>query len=270
MGGEKRDARSNNTRKHLFSKNNCTKIQNLPILLKTAIFAPKFKKTFHTIMAHFFTSSIGKKLIMSISGFFLMVFLVIHLGANLVTLFGEEAYNTVCHFMDTNPVVQIMVPVLAAGFAIHILYALLITLYNRRARGKQGYAVSNQGVASSWASRNMFVLGLIIICFLGLHLFHFWANMQLQHFIPNGEPETNAYRLVVELFRKPIYAAVYVVWIWTIWFHLTHGFWSAFQSIGLNNSKWIPRLQFLAKVYATIIAIGFTIIPLFFVFGLDK
>ena len=207
---------------------------------------------------------------MSITGFFLMVFLVMHLAANFVTLFGADAYNAVCHFMDTNPFIQIMVPVLALGFAVHILYALLLTLYNRRARGNQNYAVANKGAASSWASRNMFVLGLIIVGFLGLHLFHFWAKMQLQHFIPGGEPETNAYMLVQTLFRNPLYAVIYIIWIWTLWLHLAHGFWSAFQSIGLNNNKWIPRLQLLAKIYATVIAVGFTIIPLFFVFGLDK
>jgi succinate dehydrogenase / fumarate reductase cytochrome b subunit len=202
---------------------------------------------------------------MSISGFFLMVFLLVHLAANLASLFGSEAYTAVCHFMDTNIVIQIMVPVLALGFIIHILYALYLTLANRLARGKERYAAGNKGNASSWASRNMFVLGAIIVGFLALHLWHFWAKMQLQHFLGNeGE---NAYLLVTTLFSDPLYVVLYLAWIGTLWLHLSHGFWSAFQTIGVNNSKWLPRLQVFAKIYATLIALGFAVIPLWFLIG---
>ncbi|MDR2801956.1 MAG: succinate dehydrogenase cytochrome b subunit [Prevotellaceae bacterium] len=220
-------------------------------------------------MANFFTSSIGKKLIMSISGFFLMVFLIVHLAANLVSLSGAENYNAVCHFMDTNVIIQIMVPVLALGFVVHIFYAGFLTITNWLARGAERYAVGNQGKASSWASRNMFVLGAIVLGFLGLHLYHFWAKMQLQHFI-GGTATENPYELVAGLFRDPVYAVLYLVWIGALWFHLTHGFWSAFQTIGVNNNKWLPRLQVLAKIYATLVALGFAVIPLFFLLGLDK
>ena len=206
---------------------------------------------------------------MSISGFFLMVFLIVHLAANLVSLSGAENYNAVCHFMDTNVIIQVMVPVLALGFAVHIFYAGFLTLTNRLARGNVRYAVSNQGKASSWASQNMFVLGAIVLGFLALHLYHFWAKMQLQHFI-GGTATENPYALVTELFRDPVYAILYLVWIGALWFHLTHGFWSAFQTIGVNNNKWVPRLQVLAKIYATLIALGFVIIPVFYLFGLDK
>jgi succinate dehydrogenase / fumarate reductase cytochrome b subunit len=219
-------------------------------------------------MTNIFTSSIGKKLIMSLSGLFLMVFLVVHLGANLVTLFGAEAYNAVCHFMDTNILVQVMVPVLALGFVVHIIYAAYLTLTNRQARGHSRYAVSNKARASSWASRNMFVLGLIVLGFLGLHLYHFWAKMQLQHFMAGGSPADNPYELVVRLFTQPVYALLYLVWIWALWFHLCHGFWSALQTIGMNNNRWLPRLQVIARLFATLVAVGFSIIPLFFLFGI--
>jgi succinate dehydrogenase / fumarate reductase cytochrome b subunit len=199
---------------------------------------------------------------MSISGFFLMVFLLVHLAANLASLLGSDQYYAICHFMDTNIVIQIMVPVLALGFIIHIAYGLYLTLVNRLARGNERYAVGNKGNASSWASRNMFILGAIILGFLGLHLWHFWAKMQLQHFL--GQEGENAYLLVTTLFSDPLYVVLYLVWIWTLWLHLSHGFWSAFQTIGVNNSKWLPRLQFFAKIYATVIAVGFTIIPLWF------
>ena len=217
-------------------------------------------------MTTIFSSSIGKKLVMSLSGFFLMTFLAVHAIANFTILFGQEAYNTVCNFMDTNPVVQVMVPVLALGVFIHIVYAVYLTLSNLRARGAINYAISNKGKASSWASRNMFVLGLVIIGFLCLHLFHFWAKMQLQHFI-GGEAETNPYGLVKQLFQNPVYCLIYWIWLAALWFHLTHGCWSVFQSIGLNNAKWIKRWQLTALIYATIIAFAFAIVPLWFLLG---
>jgi succinate dehydrogenase / fumarate reductase cytochrome b subunit len=164
--------------------------------------------------------------------------------------------------MDTNIFIQIMVPILALGFAIHIIYALYLTLSNLRSR-PVGYAVSSNTKASSWASRNMFVLGLIVLGFLAVHLSHFWAKMQLQHFL-GGAGAENPYLLVKETLSNPVWAAVYVVWFWVLWFHLCHGFWSMFQTIGVNNQKWIPRLQIAARVFATLIAVGFTVIPLYF------
>ena len=113
-------------------------------------------------MANIFTSSIGKKLIMSISGLFLMLFLVVHLTANSAFLFSEEAFEIACEIMAT-PFVTVMVPILAAGFIIHIIYALYLTLYNRRARGNERYAVPHKGKADSWSSKNMFVLGVIVL-----------------------------------------------------------------------------------------------------------
>jgi len=162
-----------------------------------------------------------------------------------------------------------MVPVLALGFVVHISYALYLTLANRRARGTERYAVANKGKASSWASRNMFVLGIIILGLLGIHLTHFWANMQLQHFI-SGTAAENPYELVVLRFSQPFYACLYIVWISAIWFHLTHGFWSAFQSIGVNNGNWLPRLQVVATLFATVVALIYISIPLFFVCGLNN
>lgn len=213
-------------------------------------------------MANIFSSSIGKKLIMSLSGLFLMVFLLLHLSINLAAVASESAYNTACHFMDTNIFIQVMVPILALGFAIHIIYALYLTLSNRRARPVK-YAVSANTKASSWASRNMFVLGLVVLGFLAIHLSHFWAKMQLQHFI-GGVATENPYLEVKETLSNPVWAAVYIVWFWALWFHLRHGFWSALQTVGVSNQRWIPRLQVAARIFATIVAVGFTVIPLYF------
>ncbi|MDR1897005.1 MAG: succinate dehydrogenase cytochrome b subunit [Prevotellaceae bacterium] len=218
-------------------------------------------------MSNIFSSSIGKKLIMSLSGLFLVTFLLLHVSINLTALFSREAYEAACAFMDTNIFIQIMVPVLALGFVIHILFSIIITLKNRNARPVK-YAVGNNTEASSWAAKNMFVLGLIVIGFLGLHLTHFWAKMQLQHFL--GHHGENAYELLTRLFGQWYYCAIYVVWIIALYFHISHGFWSAFQTLGLNNSKWIPRLQLIAKLYAIVVALGFISIPVYFWFGLGQ
>lgn len=217
-------------------------------------------------MSNIFSSSIGKKLIMSISGLFLIVFLLLHLAINLALLISKEAYNAACHFMDTNIFIQIMVPVLALGFAIHIIYAIIITAKNQKARPVK-YAVNSTAKASTWASRNMFVLGVIVVGFLGLHLTQFWYKMQFQHFI-GGHSHPDPYTLVSDLFRQPLHAIIYIVWIWALWFHLCHGFWSALQTVGANNQKWIARWQCISKIYATIVAVGFTVIPLYFLLGL--
>lgn len=225
------------------------------------------QNTFSTLsfMANIFSSSIGKKLIMSISGLFLMVFLLLHLSINFAAVVSEEAYNTACDFMNTNIFIQIMVPVLALGFVIHIIYALYLTWTNRKARPVK-YAVSSNTKASSWASRNMFVLGLIVLGFLAIHLSHFWAKMQLQHFI-GGAAVEDPYLEVKTLLSNPLWAAVYVAWVWALWFHLCHGFWSALQTVGASNSLWISRLQIAARVFATIIALGFSFIAIFFCLG---
>jgi succinate dehydrogenase / fumarate reductase cytochrome b subunit len=204
---------------------------------------------------------------MSLSGLFLVVFLLLHVSVNLTALFSRGAYEAACHFMDTNILIQVMVPVLALGFAVHILFSVIITVNNRKARPVK-YSVSNKTEASSWASKNMFVLGVIVLGFLGLHLSHFWAKMQLQHFIGNhGE---NPYDLLVTLFNQWYYCILYIAWIVALYFHISHGFWSAFQSLGVNNSKWIPRFQLIAKIYAIIVALAFISIPVYFFLGLHQ
>ena len=141
-------------------------------------------------MANIFTSSIGKKLIMSISGLFLILFLTVHLVANSTFLFSEEAFETACEIMAT-PFVTVMVPVLAFGFVIHIIYATILTLYNRKARGNERYAIPHKGHADSWSAKNMFVLGIIVLGCLVFHLTHFWDDMQLQEFMGNEPVNPN-------------------------------------------------------------------------------
>ncbi len=211
-------------------------------------------------MGNILTSSIGKKLIMSISGLFLIIFLLVHLLANSAYLLGPEAFDAVIEFMGS-PFIVVMVPVLAAGFGIHIIYAAFLTIHNRKARGSQRYEVSNQAQTDSWASKNMFVLGIIILGVLVFHLSHFWAKMQLPEF--TGGHAENGNVLMSQTFGNIWVLVCYLIWFAALWFHLTHGFWSAFQTVGANNSKWLGRLKVVSYIYATFIAVGFSIIAIY-------
>lgn len=209
------------------------------------------------------SSSIGRKLVMSISGAFLILFLTVHLAVNLTSLISREAYETACRFMDENIFVQIMVPILALGFIVHIAMGIILTIQNRKARG-EGYEVGSK-TKVSWASKNMLALGLIVLGLLVIHLGHFWAKMQLQHFLGNeGE---NPYDLVKTLFSNGWYVAMYIIWILALTFHITHGFWSMFQSMGVTNNKWLPRLKTISLIYSHVIMVGFMLIPIYFFLG---
>ena len=211
-------------------------------------------------MANIFTSSIGKKLIMSISGLFLIVFLLLHLTINALSLFSEEAFEAGCEFMAL-PIVTVMVPVLAFGFIIHIIYGFYLSATNLKARGKERYAVAHKGAADNWASKNMLVLGIIVLGVLAFHLTHFWADMQLKQFqgVPHEEL-ANPNILLENTFKSPLITIIYVIWFAALWFHLTHGFWSAFHTLGWNYDIWIKRLKCLSYIFATIIFLGFTAI----------
>ena len=213
-------------------------------------------------MANIFTSSIGKKLIMSITGLFLILFLTVHLVCNFTTVLDPsgKTFELVCEFMAT-PFVSIMVPVLAAGFIIHIIYAIYLTLYNRKARGNERYAVPHKGHADSWASKNMLVLGIIVLGFLAFHMTHFWSDMQLKEFM--GQPSVNPNELMNSVFSKWYNLVLYIIWFVALWFHLTHGFWSAFQTLGFNNNIWIKRWKVIADIVATILVAGFIIVAIF-------
>ena len=223
-------------------------------------------------MSSFMNASIGRKVFMSITGLFLIVFLCVHLTLNLFLTFDETGnlFNLAAHFMATNPLIKIMEPVLALGFIIHIIWSGWITLTNMKAR-PQSYN-SGDKLLSWWApSKNMFILGGMVLVFLVLHLMHFYVKMKftgdplLEEVTVNGVQMHNAYKLVSDLFiNYPLYDLFYVAGAILVGLHISHGFWSAFQSIGLSNSVWMKRLKFLAYFFAIVIAAGFAYIPLFF------
>ena len=220
-------------------------------------------------MANIFTSSIGKKLIMSISGLFLIIFLLLHLTINFFSVidsctgnFGspDGLFALGCEFMST-PVVTIMVPVLAFGFIIHIIYACYLTYCNIQTRGGYNrYEVASKARTESWASKNMLVLGIIVLGLIALHLTHFWDEMQLKEFM--GQEATDPYLLLTTTFGHWWMVVLYIVWFAALWFHLTHGFWSAFQTIGWSNKLWEKRLKVIGYIFATIIFLGFTTVAI--------
>lgn len=222
-------------------------------------------------MSRFISSSIGKKFFMSITGFFLMAFLVVHLSINLLLIFDDTGvlFNQGAHFMATNPIIKIVEPLLALGFILHMAYAGFLTLQNMQARPVK-YKKVNQKDSSSWASRNMFILGTLILIFLVLHIMNFYWKLKFTDTVPaimvHGTEMENTYQLVAGLFKTNIwYDITYILGGIFLGLHLTHGFWSAFQTIGWSGDLWRKRLYVVGYIYAVIIAIGFSIIPLYFI-----
>ncbi len=211
-----------------------------------------------------FNSSIGKKFIQSISGAFLIIFLLLHGTINFFSVidtftgkFGapDGLFQKGCDFMAL-PIVDIMVPILALGFFVHILYGCWLTWQNVKARGGvKRYEVSSKAATDSWSARNMFVLGIVILGLLLFHLSHFWAKMQLQDFL--GNEAENPYLLLLATFKSWWMVALYLIWFVAIFFHLSHGFWSMFQTIGWSGQTWMKRLKVIGIIVAVLIFLIF-------------
>ncbi|MBR2162472.1 MAG: succinate dehydrogenase cytochrome b subunit [Bacteroidales bacterium] len=213
-------------------------------------------------------SSITKKLIMSISGLFLIVFLLLHMTINFFSVIdsingtygaADGLFQKGCDFMAL-PIVTIMVPVLAAGFIVHIVYALILSWGNYKARGTERYAVANKTKAESWAAKNMLVLGVVVLGIVAFHLNHFWADMQLAEF--QGHHAENPYVLLNATFGNWIWVVVYIIWFIALGLHLCHGFWSAFQSMGLSNKNWEKRLTYIGYFFVAVIVLGFSAVAI--------
>jgi succinate dehydrogenase / fumarate reductase cytochrome b subunit len=211
-----------------------------------------------------FNSSIGRKFIMSISGIFLILFLLFHMSMNLTLLFSEEAYDMICELLGANWYAIAATSVLVAGMAVHFIYAAILTLQNLKARGSDKYLSSNK-TKTEWAAKNMFVLGLVIVLGLAIHLWNFWYKMQFAELMHYPDAVTAGSGLVKGLFSQVPYVLVYLVWLGALWFHLTHGVWSAFQTLGLNGKIWYPRLKVIANIVSTLIVTGFAVIPIYFI-----
>ncbi|MDE7402748.1 MAG: succinate dehydrogenase cytochrome b subunit [Muribaculaceae bacterium] len=200
-------------------------------------------------------SSVGRKLVMAVTGAVLVLFVTFHCLMNAVAICWPAAYNSVCEFLGANWYALIASAGLALFILIHIIYAVLLTVQNRRARGHERYSVNHRPNGVEWSSQNMLVLGIVVLAFLVVHLIQFWAKMQLQEI--RGAEETlppAAGTLFLQVaFEQPWTLIVYGIGFVALWFHLNHGMWSMFQSVGWNNQIWMPRLKKVALWWTTIV-----------------
>jgi succinate dehydrogenase / fumarate reductase, cytochrome b subunit len=208
-----------------------------------------------------FTSTLGRKLLMALTGLFLILFLLVHLIGNLQLLNddGGKSFNIYAEFMSTNPLIQIVFFIL-----LHVTISLLLSLKNRNARGSERYAVTS-GKNSGWSSRNMGILGTLVLVFLVIHLKDFWAAMHFSEMpkaIYDGVEYRDIYGVVALWFAKGWYVGLYVFCMAAVGFHLWHGFTSAFQTLGLNHQKYNPIIVFVGRIFAVVVPALFAWIPL--------
>ena len=190
---------------------------------------------------------------MSVTGVALILFLTFHMSMNIAALFSGDAYNMICEFLGANWYALVATLGLAALAVIHILYAFWLTMQNRKARGTERYAVTTRPAGVEWSSQNMLVLGIIIILGLLLHLFNFWYNMMFAELtgIAVAHEPADGYAYIVDTFSCPVYVVLYIVWLVALWFHLTHGFWSAMQTFGWSGKVWFCRWKVIGIAYST-------------------
>lgn len=219
-----------------------------------------------------YNSSIGRKVVMSVSGIALILFLTFHACMNVVALFSADAYNEICEFLGSNWYAVAGTVALVGLIALHFIYAVILTLQNRKARGNNRYAVTATPDKVDWNSRNMFVLGVIIVLGLLLHLFNFWYNMMFAEFANGGMAFVESYSatdgsgLMSYTFKNPVFTVLYILWFAAIWFHLTHGFWSAMQTLGIDGKIWFNRWRVIGNVYVTIVMLCFVAVAIRFAF----
>lgn len=208
---------------------------------------------------------------MSVTGMALILFLTFHMSMNLVALFSENGYNMICAFLGANWYAVVATLGLAGLAVIHIFYAFWLTMQNRKARGNSSYEVTEKPAKVEWASQNMLVLGIIIAVGLILHLYHFWYNMMFQELIDhnaiyNNPSPTDGIAWMEATFANPVNTVLYLIWFAAIWFHLTHGFWSALQTMGWNGKTWFCRWKIISIAYTTILMLGFAVVAIVFSF----
>ncbi len=221
-------------------------------------------------MAGFFSSSIGKKFIMSLSGLFLILFLAVHATANSLLLVGSDAYNIGANFMGTNVFVKVMEPILALGFIFHILYALIIEFYNLGKVGPVRYKMAVRRHQSTWSSRNMIWLGLIILTFLVIHLSEFFWKIKfgtMPTTTVDGQKMNDTFAVVTSFFKAHVWIDIlYLIGAIALGYHLHHAVWSSFQTLGWSNDRWRKIWNVIGDIYAVVIAMIFGLIPWYFYF----
>lgn len=215
-------------------------------------------------------SSIGRKVVMSVTGIALILFLTFHGCMNVVALFSGEAYNTICELLGANWYAVAATLGLAALAVCHIVYAFILTAQNRRARGSERYAVTDKPAKVEWASQNMLVLGIIILLGLILHLYNFWYNMMFSELMGNTYTQlpspSDGYAWIQQTFAQPVFVVLYAIWLCAIWLHINHGFWSAIQTLGWSGKIWLNRWQCIGFIWSTIVILMFYAVLIKFAF----
>ncbi|MDB4174146.1 succinate dehydrogenase cytochrome b subunit [Bacteroidia bacterium] len=215
-------------------------------------------------------SSIGRKAIMALTGFFLMFFLLQHLSINMISIVDGDLFNEVSHFMGTNPLVQfVLQPVLIFSVIFHFAWGMYLEYQNNQAREVK-YAMYKGSANASWMSRNMIISGLAVLAFLALHFYDFWIpeiNVKyVQGDMSGMLPGADEFRYYEELVHKfaghPIRVALYVISFVMLSLHLLHGFQSAFQSVGYNSTKYTPLIKKLGNIFAIAVPAGFVLVAL--------
>ena len=211
------------------------------------------------------SSTLGRKLMMALTGLFLILFLAVHLIGNLQLLKTDEgeAFNVYAKFMTSNPVIMVVSYVNYAAIIIHVVWAILLTRINSKARGSQGYAINRN--SSPWTSRNMGILGTLILIFLVIHLKSFWYEMHwggIPVKVYEGVEVKDLYSVVVFAYSNPLIVLIYVVSMMVLAFHLWHGFASTFQTLGLNHLKYNQPIRFVGRAFSIIVPVLFAIIPI--------
>lgn len=214
-------------------------------------------------------SSIGRKVVMSITGTALILFITFHSLMNVVALISAKGYNMICEFLGANWYAVAASVVLAVLMLLHFVFAILLTVQNRRARGSNRYDITRKPEKVEWASQNMFVLGIIICLGLLLHLWNFWYNMQFAELAGIEGPisPTDGVAFIARTFSCPLFTIIYIIWLAAIWFHLNHGFWSAMQTLGWSGKVWFTRWRVIGCVYTTVVLLLFAAVPVAYCCG---
>lgn len=218
----------------------------------------------------FLTSSIGKKIVMALTGLFLISFLIVHGAINAMIFYndGGVTFTHWAHFMATNPVIRTLEIVLILGFLLHITQGLLLWKQNRAARGPVRYKVVSPTKQTTWYSRSMTLLGTLILFFLVIHTSNFWIPNRKHQFM-TGE-ELDLYQMMIATFQNPIEVIIYLVGCFSLFWHLLHGFKSSFQSLGLNHAKYNNVIAMGGKMFAILISLLFALMPISVYFHLIK
>ena len=218
-------------------------------------------------------SSIGKKVVMSVTGLCLIFFVTFHLSMNTAAIFSGKAYDEICAFLGANWYAVVLSIGLAAIVIIHFIYAIVLTAENRRARGDKRYLGQKRPKGVDWASQNMFVLGIIIVLFIFLHLWMFWHKMMFAELmgdslVPLGNemvsPHSGAAFINYYFKGNWFITLIYLIWFLALWFHMTHGFWSSIQTLGWSNVVWIKRWKVICTIVTTCLCGWFAIITIIF------